>query len=239
MDIPVELYAPYGAPPNELKEDFLKNAAQSQFRKNGYSQAKALQPAWIALVEILNRIEKQPYHWPVGRTIFQKIAYISTREGLPTGLNYQKGSFGPFAANLKNLTAQLINNNLLMEERMGKMFMVKVGPGYNKVRDQYANQLSLWENIIDKTMDLFLRINTNQAEIVATVIYTVDQLINNANRKPTELEVLNSVMQWKQKRRPPLNKQEVASNIRNLGMLRWLSTIPSPEFNVITEDIAS
>jgi hypothetical protein len=45
----------------------------------------ALNPAWVALVEILARIEQQPYHWPVGRTLFQKITYVATNEGLPTG----------------------------------------------------------------------------------------------------------------------------------------------------------
>lgn len=55
----------------------------------------SINPAWIALIEILRRIEAQPYHWPTGRTIFQKMAYVATREGLPTELVYQKGSPGP------------------------------------------------------------------------------------------------------------------------------------------------
>jgi uncharacterized protein YwgA len=59
-----------------------------------------LNPAWVALVEILARIEQQPYHWPIGRTLFQKIAYVATNEGLPTGLHYQRSSFGPFSGDL-------------------------------------------------------------------------------------------------------------------------------------------
>jgi uncharacterized protein YwgA len=51
----------------------------------------------VALVEIVRKLENHPYHWPVGRTILQKIAYVATEEGLPTELHYQKGSYGPFS----------------------------------------------------------------------------------------------------------------------------------------------
>jgi uncharacterized protein YwgA len=61
----------------------------------------------LGLVEILRQIEAKPYHWPTGRTIFQKIAYVATREGLPTGFHYERGSFGPFSKDLKNAETKL------------------------------------------------------------------------------------------------------------------------------------
>ena len=67
---------------------------------------------------------------------------------------------------------------------------------------------------------------TDQAEIVATVLFTADILNKNQNDSPSEVQVLDSVMQWKQKRRPPLDKTDVASTIRNLGMLHWLKVKP-------------
>lgn len=45
-----------------------------------------VKPAWVALVEILRRIEEQPYHWPVRRTTFQKIAYVVTEDEPETAL---------------------------------------------------------------------------------------------------------------------------------------------------------
>jgi hypothetical protein len=39
--------------------------------------AAPLPASWIALVEILARIEGEPFHWPVGRTSLQKIAYFA------------------------------------------------------------------------------------------------------------------------------------------------------------------
>jgi len=121
---------------------------------------------------------------------------------------------------------KLINSNLLQEERYGQMFRVKVGPEFEKIRKNFSTSLSKWEFIIDKTTDLFVRITTDQAEIVATVLFTADILNKNQNDSPSEVQVLDSVMQWKQKRRPPLDKTDVASTIRNLGMLHWLKVKP-------------
>jgi len=53
----------------------------------------------------------------VGRTTFQKIAYFATEAGLPTGLRYAKGSYGPFSPEVKGVVTRLVNNGLLREER--------------------------------------------------------------------------------------------------------------------------
>jgi len=236
MDIPVELYAPYGTPPKELTTEFLSQTSRASQQKNGRTVQSAINPAWIALVEILRRIEGQPYHWPTGRTIFQKLAYVATRQGLPTGFVYQKGSFGPFSRELKNAESKLINNNLLQEERYGKMFLVKSGPNFDRVRKDFEVSLDRWMPIIDKITDLFMRVNTDQAEVIATVMFAADALKMEKRSVPTETEVLDAVLRWKQKRRPPLDEAGVASTIRNLGMLRWLDVKPDAALPVPEED---
>jgi len=237
IDVPIEIYAPYGTSPRELTIEFLSQKAGIGSHYRDTSQQIALNPAWVALVEILRRIEEQPYHWPVGRTIFQKIAYVATREGLPTGFIYQKGSFGPFSTGLKNAQTKLVNDNLLQEERLGRMFMVKAGPNYARVQRDFEPSLSRWEAIIEKTTDLFMRINTDQAEIVATVLFTADALKKTPHSIPSEMEVLDAVMEWKQNRRPQLDRLAVASAIRNLGMLCWLDVKPDTSLPVPDEDI--
>jgi O-acetyl-ADP-ribose deacetylase (regulator of RNase III)/uncharacterized protein YwgA len=236
MDIPVELYAPYGTPPRELTVEFLSQTSATEHHRNGRTVQSALNPAWVALVEILHRIEAQPYHWPTGRTIFQKLAYVATRQGLPTGFVYQKGSFGPFSRELKQAETKLINNNLLQEERYGKMFRVKSGPNFEKVRKDFQVSLDKWMPIIEKTTDLFMRVNTDQAEVIATVMFAADVLKTESRSVPTETEVLDAVLRWKQKRRPPLNETGVASTIRNLGMLRWLNVKPDAGLPVPEEE---
>jgi len=236
MDIPIELYAPYGTPARELSMEFLSQQPSSRNRNNGKQKQSSINPAWIALVEILNRIEKQPYHWPTGRTIFQKLAYVATRQGLSTGFDYKRGSFGPFSPKLKDAESKLINNNLLQEERKGNMFLVKVGPNYHRVREDYKEILDQWQVVIDKTTDLSMRVNTDQAEVIATVMFATDELKMKKKSTPSETEVLDAALQWKQKRRPQLDKPVVASTIRNLGILRWLDIKPDKDFPVPEEE---
>jgi uncharacterized protein YwgA len=184
--------------------------------------SKPIKPAWVALVEILARVEKEPYHWPVGRTTFQKIAYFATEAGIPTGLQYRRGSFGSYAPELKALITRLANNALIREERLGRMFAIKVGPTFTDAQRAYKETVEQWENVIEKLVDLFMRMNTQQAELVATVYFAAKSIAETGHEKISEEDVLHEVMKWKQKRRPPLNEGEVALAVRHMSMLGWL-----------------
>ena len=237
LDIPVELYAPYGTPHEELNIEFLENAPDVKSVKPELAPER-IRPAWVALVEILKCLEQEPYHWPVGRTTFQKIAFIATQEGLPTGLHYQKSSFGPFSPDLKSVITRLVNNGLIREEQLGRMFAVKVGPTFADARKAYLNELVQWESIIEKTTDLFMRMQTRQSEVVTTVLFAANTLANRKKEEPSETEVLTEVMQWKQRRRPKLDDKEVAYTIRNLAALKWLKVKPSSDLPIPDEIIA-
>lgn len=225
---------PYSAHSKELIMEFLAQVGDQPIDPATRNGQAALNPAWVALVEIVARIEQQPYHWPIGRTLFQKIAYVATNERLPTGLYYQRGSFGPFSGDLKSLEAKLGNNGLLQEERRGKMFMVTVGPNFTRIRPKYTSQIEEWDRIIDKMVDLFSRVNTDQAEVIATVLFAAGELKDHL--RPSETAVLDAVMHWKQKRRPPLDRGTVASTIRNLATLQWLAVTPDPNLPVLEDE---
>lgn len=222
MDIDVELYAPYGTPHQELQPEFLKQSSTMP-------EPKWVKPAWVAIVEMLKRIEDQPYHWPVGRTIFQKIVFVATEEGLPTGLSYKQGSYGPFTEGLKKVESSLLNNGLIQEERLGQMLSVKVGQTFLDAKKAYAEDLKTWESIIRKTVDLFMRINTKQAEFISTVLFATRSIKESGITNPTERNVFDYVMQWKQKRRPPLKEDEVALAIRNLAVRNWIKVVASKD----------
>ena len=229
LDIPVELYAPHGTPKEELETSFLSQTANAASGDDTSEKMPKINPAWVAFVEILARIEREPYHWPVGRTIFQKIAYFATESGLPTGLHYTRGSYGPFATDLKRLITRLVNNGLVRENKLGRMFSVKPGPTYEDAAKEYQAELQQWEPIIERIADLFLRINTQQAETAATVHFAARSLKQMADKKPSEADVLEEVKRWKQKRRPPLQDEEITHTIRNLNILRWLDVRPSTD----------
>jgi uncharacterized protein YwgA/O-acetyl-ADP-ribose deacetylase (regulator of RNase III) len=233
--IPVELYAPYGTPHEELQPTFLEQFVEESNPSGSRQESHRLQPGWIALVQILAQIEKERYHWPVGRIFFQKIAYFATEVGIPTGLTYHRGSYGPYAPELKSIITRLVNNGLIREEHFDRMFAVKVGPTFKDAHKAYASELAQWQAKIDRLTDLFLRMRTQQAELAATVHFAAKALADQEGEKPSETDVLTEVMSWKQKRRPSLDKTEVACTIRNLGMREWLNVRASSELPVNEE----
>jgi uncharacterized protein YwgA/O-acetyl-ADP-ribose deacetylase (regulator of RNase III) len=229
LDIPVELYAPHGTPNGEATPEFLSEPSEAQLIEANKRPESRIESGFIPIVEVLRRLESTPYHWPVGRTIFQKIAYFGTVLGLKTNLLYNQSSFGPFSTQLKTKLTKLVNNGLISESKQGNMFMIKAGPTYKDVGKTYKEELDRSEKIIEQLTDLFCRLNTHEAEIAATVHFAYRTVKSKSDLIPTEKEVLNEVMRWKRKHRPPYDVIEIAQAIRNLAMHGWIDVEASKE----------
>jgi uncharacterized protein YwgA/O-acetyl-ADP-ribose deacetylase (regulator of RNase III) len=232
LGIPIELYAPFGTPHAELQPEFLAEQRQ-EFQRAG-SQFK-IEPAWVALVAILEAVSREKYRWPVGRIAFQKIAYFATEAGIPTGLSYERSSYGPYAPGMKQLLSRLENNGLILERQVGgKMFVTLVGPTYVDAKLAYASMLDSWKSQIERVADLVVRMRTEDAEIAATAHFVAAEHLKQQGRRATELDVYNSVLHWKRRRRPLLDPIKVAMAIRELKVLGWLdvdvsSDLPVPD----------
>lgn len=236
LEIPVELYAPFETPHEELKPDFLDQPAASILTPGLHSAPYRIEPGWIAVVEILQRLEREPYYPPVGRTSFQKIAYFATESGIPVGLRFEQGSYGPHAADLKRRIAALVNNRLIVEEKRGRMLAVRVGPTYSDARKAYENEIRRWEPVIERIADLFMRMNTRKAEVAASVHFAARLLEKRLRDGPDEAAVLRAVMEWKARHRPPFDPAEVAITTRNLNLLGWIRAKPSGDLPLPDED---
>jgi O-acetyl-ADP-ribose deacetylase (regulator of RNase III) len=227
LGIPVELYAPHGTTPFELTPEFLA-ASKPIFPSSASVPPLRVSPASLALVEILHRVVSEPYHWPVGRITFQKIAYFATEAGLPTGLEFRRGSYGPFSSDLKPMLSNLVNNGLISEEPLGRtMLAVCPGKTFADARKLFENELAAWNGIIEHVADLFMRMRTTQAEIAASVLFLARNMSKPDRESLTEHEVFQGVLEWKIRRRPPLQPEEVAKTVRNLNILRWVDLKPS------------
>ena len=112
----VEVYAPYGTSKNELTTEFLGADSQMSLEGKG-RRGEKLNPEWAVLVEVVRELGQQPYANPVGRTVFQKIAYVLTEMGVQTGFRFNKGSYGPFADEVKLALHELANLNWVREEQ--------------------------------------------------------------------------------------------------------------------------
>jgi O-acetyl-ADP-ribose deacetylase (regulator of RNase III)/uncharacterized protein YwgA len=243
LPIAVELYAPFGTPHEELEISFLalSQRPREEDRKSATAvepprpPAFRVEPGWVALVAILERIARERHHWPIGRIGFQKLAYFATEAGIPTGLIHERGSYGPYSSDVKRVLSALLNNGLIAERRLGNMFAATVGPTFTDAKRAYAAELGVWEAAIERVTDLFLRMRTNTAEIAATVHFVSKMLAEQERRRPTEKEVLAGVMHWKQRRRPPVDERDVALAIRHLNMLGWIDVQASKDLPINEE----
>lgn len=228
LDIPVELYAPWGTPPDQLSPAFLAKMEADPFT---YTAAPLrVKPAWFALVEALDRVVQEPYHPPVGRVSFHKLAYFASVLGLPVDLQFVRSSYGPFAPDLKKVIADLANNGLIREAQLGTMIAVLPGPTFKEgSKRAYQEYLREWEPVINRLTDLFVRMDTRTAEVAATVHFAATQLRARLRRSPSEMELLQEVTRWKARRKPALRESEVASAIRNLAALGLIDVTPSSD----------
>jgi O-acetyl-ADP-ribose deacetylase (regulator of RNase III) len=245
LSIPVELYAPFGTPHHELTPDFLEALADAE------APESRVPAAAVAIAAIVDRIVSQRHHYPVGRTVFQKIAYFATQAGLPTGLEYERRPYGPFADGAKRLSAKLVNNGLLAEERRGDerlsathvrnglvqerrgdAFDVQPGPTLADGERAFAAELTEWGPTMDRVADLFLRLpRTRDAELAASAHYVADQLAARHRAKgqppPSEEEIVEQVARWKVGRKPRPSTEDILRAVRTLDHLGWIDAPPS------------
>ncbi len=223
LEFDIEVYAPYGTPKSELTTDFLTAPSQLSLTGRGVRPSKP-SPSWIPLMEVLRDLEAQPYANPVGRTIFQKIAYVLTQMGVPTGFEFGRGSYGPFSGDMKSALHDFANRNWLHEAQLGKMIAYRVGDQYEKDRRKLEPEIQVYRRKIDKTVDLFSRIkSTGQAEEVATIIYASQSIkARTSNATISEQHILDYVLDWKPSWRSDDKRVAVASAIRNLVLLNWV-----------------
>lgn len=226
LDIPVELYAPKGTCARELQPEFLSSPSEAQTVEETVSIKSKIESGFIVILEALRRLEEMPYHWPVGRTAFQKICYFGTLLGLNTGLEFYRSSYGPFSEELKVKLTKLSNNGLIWEERHGNMFKVKIGKTFEDACKMFASEIKNSEEIINQIVDLFCRLNTHRAEIAATVHFAWKTMKIKHSGRPTEEDVLNEVMEWKERRKLEYNKEEVVQTIHSLAIHRWIDLDP-------------
>jgi O-acetyl-ADP-ribose deacetylase (regulator of RNase III)/uncharacterized protein YwgA len=234
LDIPVELYAPHGSTLlGEMQLDLLDHLNPQETE-----QQWRLEPWLVAIAETVSRLESLRYHWPVGRVMLQKIVYFATVAGLPTGLEFQRASYGPFASDLKAAVGRMLNNGILMEQPRGRMIEIRSGPALDDARASYSDQLAKWNDLIDRLVDLAARFDTNGAEVAATVHYAAQDLHNQYGRTPTVAEVVAYVEDWKRRRNPRLERNDILRAVVSLGTQGWLKVDPDSTTEQAVDDIA-
>jgi uncharacterized protein YwgA/O-acetyl-ADP-ribose deacetylase (regulator of RNase III) len=226
LDIPVELFAPFGTPHDELKPTHFQHSLLEERQAPNFKQ---IGPDWVALLRVLEELENQAYPPSIGRTQFQKLAYFATMSGLQLGLHYSRSNYGPFAPELKQHVTHLLNNGLIEEIRRGQMFEVRLGKTFDAAKRAFPTELARHELQIHRLVDLFARMRTRDAEIAATVHFAATELAQSGNAPLSEHDIVDAVMRWKRRRRPPFDRAAIAEAVRGLNMLGWIQAQPSED----------
>lgn len=217
LPIKIEIFAPFGTSPKEITEEFLSNSAsEEEIVGNSNSRVNA---KWYLILQVVRELNERKYALKVGRTIYQKICYVLTRNGVNTGFEFSKGSYGPFSSQVKDSITALANANLIVEKQLGRMISFKVADNVEIHKDKFTD--SEWEAVI-KTVDLFGRVkSTDQAEMIATVLYSYDQL-SKEQKEISDKDVYDYVLSWKPHWKTE-KEYEVCDTIQNMAMLSLMN----------------
>lgn len=204
LPIKIEIYAPYNVKViNSIKMD------------NTLMDMNDINSKWYLILQVVRELNNRKYALKVGKTIYQKICYVITRNGVDTGFNFIKGTYGPFSPQVKESITVLENEKLITENQMGRMSQLRVNNDVEIHKENYTKNDIIAMN---KTIDLFGRVkSTEQAEMIATVLYSYDQVANSKSQV-TDADVYEYVLTWKP--RWKMGKEfELSDTIHNMAML--------------------
>lgn len=223
LPIYIEIYAPFGTKPEQLKKEFLEKADISQYNNIIGAKLNKLNPNWYLLLYVVQELSKNRYSLHVGRTIFQKICYVLTRNGADMGFVFTKGTYGPYSSQINEAIMLLSNANLMQETSFGRMMKMSVSTDFLFDKTKFSDTEII---AAEKTIDLFSRIkNSEQAEMIATVLYAYDCL-TKSGESIADIDVYSFVMEWK-KHWENDKKDAVCDTIKNLAILGQINVLYS------------
>lgn len=220
LNIPVDLYAPYVTPHEELRPNFREDLPlETRLEEGG---GKRISAGWIALPGILDAIRRSSNFHPVRRSAFQPMAYFATVAGIPTGLSYDLGKHGLRAEKFTLLMNRLLNNGLVCEVYAGNDCGYDLGPTFQDASRGYGEDLKKWDCAIKRVAELFLRIGPEQVDLAATIHFRKSgtNLERGATRCPHDASTENTRSHEGEGDRS--RNPKVYNLIRDLTELGWL-----------------
>lgn len=229
LPIKIEVYAPYGTPKEQLAEKFLiENLITSPKELLG-NKSVSFNKYWLFIPYIVQKLNQDKYSLSVGRTIFQKVCFVLTRVGIPTGFNFVERSYGPYAEEVKDAITVLSNANIMTEQQFGRMIKTVVSSRFEFPKDEFTHEEL---EKADKAFDLLSRIkSTDHAEMIATVLFSYDEL--ESEKGVTEKQIYDHIVKWKPRWKETKSK-EIINTINSLSILGWITPDMSKE--VLSED---
>ena len=233
LPIEVEVYAPYGTSQEQMTIDFLQNNLISSPAEVIGNKNILFNRYWFFILYVIQKLNNDKYALRVGRTIRQKICFVLTRSGIPTGFHFVRNDYGPYAKEVNEAITVLSNANLLTEVQLGQMIETRVSPGF-KLKESDFTTAEI--KIVEQVTDLLSRVkSTEQAEMMTTVMFSFDELVKKG-KYPTEAGILSYILDWKP-RWVNTKEREIISTIKDLSELGWIRPDCSSGFFEIEDDL--
>lgn len=233
LDIDVEIYAPYGIDSEMITEQYLKSHVTEAAEDISGKNTTRINKYWYLILYVVEKLNQDKYSLNVGRVIYQKICYVLTRNGIPTGFQFREGTYGPYSPEVKRSIQALSNANLMNERQLGKMVETVVTPNF-RLDEQMFTQDEMKKT--EKTIDLLSRIkNTDQAEMISTVLFAFDEL-SEENGNVTEKAIVEHIHQWK-KWWGNTKDAEIINTIGDLAFMGYIRPDRGMDTLVEEEDI--
>jgi len=231
LDIPIEIYAPFGTDRKYLSSEFLTSC--SIFEHKAKITDRALPGSWIAILEVIHQLEQMRYTVPVGKVVFQKICYMATLLNLNLDIHFKKGAFGPYSPDIDRMYNVFGRENLVKETMLNNHSRMITGIEYLKLREKRKDVINCNEAKITKLVDLFSRVKSAEhAEEIGTIMFALSELTHEGKIEfVSELDFYNYILQWKKAWDSPLKKESIAATIRYLASKDWINLDYSDELS--------
>ena len=218
LPIEIEIYAPFGTSASKLQTSFLLNTNGNNTKGIIY---RKVNNNWLLVLQLVKKLEESDYNIKVGRTIFQKICYVLSRYGTDMGMRFTKGTYGPYCPEIKDMITILSNNNLISEREYGKMMLITVSKDFKINKALYSKEDI--ENV-NKTFQLFKRIkDTNQAELITTILYSYD-ILKETHDHVTENMIYSYIVEWKKRLNDHKNEMRIRELTKSLTGMKLIDT---------------
>lgn len=218
----VDLY--FGGRYYALKHMYILNDALSLNTSGNNTKGiihKKINKNWLLVLQLIKKLEESDYNIKVGRTIFQKICYVLSRYGTDMGMKFTKGTYGPYCSKIKDMITILSNNNLIYEREYGKMMLITVSKDFKINKSLYSKEDI--ENV-NKTFQLFKRVkDTNQAELITTILYSYD-ILKETHDYVTENMIYSYIVEWKKRLNDQKSEMRIRELIKSLTGMKLIDT---------------
>ncbi|MCB5267498.1 MAG: macro domain-containing protein [Candidatus Cloacimonetes bacterium] len=222
IDVPVEIYAPFGTDAKYLKPEFL--GSRSKLVPKAQIFDTEVRGSWIALLEVIHRLGQKRYTVPVGKIVFQKICYLASLTDMDLGITFKKGRYGPYSPEIDRIYNVFGRENLIKQTGDSSSPRFETGSEYRKLREKRVDLINSLEPEISRLVDLFSRVkSTKHAEEIGTIMFALSALTNHGEIEyVSETEFYEFIKNWKEPWDTAEKKESLKETIRYLASQGWI-----------------